>query len=70
MMRNLLLEEGGFLQVESASLPIASYAKFQPQSVDFLDITNPKAVYPFSGPLKLKKTDLNLVVICLIVIKI
>ena len=46
MMRNLLLEEGGLLQVESASLPVASYAKFQPQSVDFLDITNPKAVYP------------------------
>ena len=46
MMRNLLLEEGGLLQVQSASLPVASYAKFQPQSVDFLDITNPKAVYP------------------------
>ena len=46
MMRNLLCEEGGLLQVESASLPVASYAKFQPQSVDFLDITNPKAVYP------------------------
>ena len=45
-MRNLSLEEGGLLQVESASLPVASYAKFQPQSVDFLDITNPKAVYP------------------------
>ena len=48
-MRNLLLEEGGLLQVESASLPVASYAKFQPQSVDFLDITNPKAVYPLTG---------------------
>ena len=48
MMRNLLLEEGGLLQVESASLPVASYAKFQPQSVDFLDITNPKAVYPLT----------------------
>jgi len=48
MMSNLLLEEGGLLQVESASLPVASYAKFQPQSVDFLDITNPKAVYPLT----------------------
>lgn len=47
-MSNLLLEEGGLLQVESASLPVASYAKFQPQSVDFLDITNPKAVYPLT----------------------
>ena len=49
MMRNLLLEEGGLLQVQSASLPVASYAKFQPQSVDFLDITNPKAVYPLNS---------------------
>ncbi|KAJ7386957.1 Ubiquitin recognition factor in ER-associated degradation protein 1 [Desmophyllum pertusum] len=32
MMRNLLLEEGGLLQVESASLPVASYAKFQPKN--------------------------------------
>lgn len=45
-MRNMLLEEGAFLEVESASLPVASFAKFQPQSCDFLDITNPKAVYP------------------------
>jgi ubiquitin fusion degradation protein 1 len=44
MMRNLLLDEGGMVQVESTSLPVATYSKFQPQSVDFLDITNPKAV--------------------------
>ena len=48
MMRNLCLDEGQLLQVESASLPVATYSKFQPQSTDFLDITNPKAVYPFS----------------------
>ena len=47
MMRNLLLDEGDLLQLESASLPVATYSKFQPQSTDFLDITNPKAVYPF-----------------------
>ena len=47
MMRNLCLDEGQLLQVESASLPVATYSKFQPQSTDFLDITNPKAVYPF-----------------------
>ena len=46
MMRNLLLDEGQLLQVESASLQVATYSKFQPQSTDFLDITNPKAVYP------------------------
>lgn len=44
MMRNLLLEEGGILQIESAALPVANFSKFQPQSEDFLDITNPKAV--------------------------
>ena len=44
MMRNLLLEEGALLTVESVSLPVATFSKFQPQSPDFLDITNPKAV--------------------------
>ncbi len=44
MMQNLALDEGGLLQVESASLPVGSFAKFQPHSVDFLDLTNPKAV--------------------------
>lgn len=44
MMRNLLLEEGAFVKIESISLPVATFSKFQPQSVDFLDITNPKAV--------------------------
>lgn len=43
-MHNLLLEEGDLLQVESISLPVATFSKFQPQSPDFLDITNPKAV--------------------------
>lgn len=44
MMQNLTLEEGGLLQVESASLPVATFAKFQPHSTEFLDMTNPKAV--------------------------
>lgn len=44
MMRNLLLDEGMMIQVQSASVPVATYSKFQPQSVDFLDISNPKAV--------------------------
>ncbi|KAK8772328.1 hypothetical protein V5799_024430, partial [Amblyomma americanum] len=46
MQRNLLLDEGDIVQVESATLPVATFSKFQPLSVDFLDITNPKAVYP------------------------
>ncbi len=44
MMRNLLLEEGAMIQVESATLPVATFSKFQPQSPDFLDIHNQKAV--------------------------
>uniref|UniRef100_A0A0A9WCH1 Ubiquitin fusion degradation protein 1 homolog n=2 Tax=Lygus hesperus TaxID=30085 RepID=A0A0A9WCH1_LYGHE len=44
MMRNLMLDEGGVIQVESVSLPVATFSRFQPQSPDFLDISNPKAV--------------------------
>lgn len=44
MMKNLLLEEGDLVTIENVSLPVASFSKFQPQSVEFLDITNPKAV--------------------------
>lgn len=44
MMRNLCVDEGDFIQIDNVSLPVATYAKFQPQCVDFLDITNPKAV--------------------------
>lgn len=43
MMANLVLEEGAPLQIESVSLPVATFSKFQPLSEDFLDITNPKA---------------------------
>lgn len=44
MMRNLLLEEGGMVYIENEVLAVATFSKFQPQSADFLDITNPKAV--------------------------
>nr|ADD38487.1 Ubiquitin fusion degradation protein 1 homolog [Lepeophtheirus salmonis] len=44
MMENLMLGEGDILQVESASLPVATYSKFQPHSLDFLELSNPKAV--------------------------
>lgn len=43
-MNNLLLKEGDFIQIESVSLPVGTFSKFQPLSTDFLDITNPKAV--------------------------
>lgn len=44
MMRYLCLDEGDLLFVENTQLPVGSFAKFQPQAVDFLDISNPKAV--------------------------
>merc|ERR1719181_708688 len=44
MMQNLMLEEGGLLSVKNVSLPKATFVKFKPQSVDFLDISNPRAV--------------------------
>lgn len=44
MMKNLLLKEGEIILVQYTNLGIAKFAKFQPQSVDFLEITNPKAV--------------------------
>jgi ubiquitin fusion degradation protein 1 len=44
MMKSLGLEAGNFLHVKSTSLPLGRFVKIQPQSVDFLDITDPKAV--------------------------
>mmetsp|Transcript_3176 Transcript_3176/g.4355 ORF Transcript_3176/g.4355 Transcript_3176/m.4355 type:complete len:360 (+) Transcript_3176:449-1528(+) len=44
MMQNLLIEEGAVLTVTNVSLPKASFVKLQPQHVDFLEITNPRAV--------------------------
>jgi len=39
-----MLEEGGVLSVKNVSLPKATFVKFKPQSSDFLDISNPRAV--------------------------
>lgn len=44
MMQNLLLREGDVVKFTRASLPKGSYVKLQPQTKDFLDISNPKAV--------------------------
>lgn len=45
MMNQLCIEIGDIVIVQYVSLPLATYSKFQPQTVDFLDIHNPKAVY-------------------------
>lgn len=44
MMRNLLLDEGDEITLTSTNLETATYGKFKPQQVEFLNITNPKAV--------------------------
>ena len=44
-MRQLgFTEEGSVVTVMYRSLPTATYAKFKPMSVDFLELRNPKAV--------------------------
>ncbi|TAQ84312.1 hypothetical protein B7494_g7373 [Chlorociboria aeruginascens] len=44
MMQTLLLETGDLVQIKSTDLAPASLVKLQPQSTDFLDISDPKAV--------------------------
>jgi ubiquitin fusion degradation protein 1 len=44
MMTNLFIEEGSLISVKNVSLPKAQFVKFRAQSVDFLDISNPRAV--------------------------
>ena len=44
MMQNLLIEEGAVLTITNVSLPKANFVKFQAQHVDFLEISNPRAV--------------------------
>jgi ubiquitin fusion degradation protein 1 len=44
MMQNLVLQEGDVVNVLNVSLKKATFVKFRPLSVDFLDISNPRAV--------------------------
>jgi ubiquitin fusion degradation protein 1 len=44
MMQNLMIGEGEMIAVKNVSLPKAKFVKFRPQSVDFLEISNPRAV--------------------------
>lgn len=43
-MEQLKLEEGDLCLIEYARLPSATYAKFKPQSSEFLSVTNPRAM--------------------------
>lgn len=44
MMQTLLLEVGDMVQIKSTDLAPATLVKLQPQSTNFLDISDPKAV--------------------------
>lgn len=44
MMQNLFLKEGSILRVQNATLPKATFVKIRPQSSEFLNISNPRAV--------------------------
>ncbi len=44
MMQTLLLETGDLVQIRSTDLEPARLVKLQPQSINFLDISDPKAV--------------------------
>ncbi|TDH69502.1 hypothetical protein CCR75_002256 [Bremia lactucae] len=44
MMQNLFVKEGGILNIRNVSLPKATFVKLRPQSQDFLDVSNPRAV--------------------------
>lgn len=44
MMQTLALDPGDLLQIKSTDLPSGKFIKIQPQSTNFLDISDPKAV--------------------------
>jgi ubiquitin fusion degradation protein 1 len=48
MMQNLGLSPNDFVIVTSTELPRASFVKLRPKTVDFLDISDPRAVYVYS----------------------
>lgn len=44
MLETLGVQPGSLLKIGSTDLPLGSFVKLEPQSVDFLDISDPKAV--------------------------
>ncbi|CAI9108130.1 OLC1v1007658C2 [Oldenlandia corymbosa var. corymbosa] len=44
MMENMLLQEGDIVHIKNASLSKGTYVKLQPHTMDFLDVSNPKAI--------------------------
>lgn len=60
MMQTLSLEPGDMIQIKTTSLELAKLVKLQPQSVNFLDISDPRAVleHAFRNFATLTKGDL------------
>lgn len=44
MMQNLLVENGAMVEITNTKLPKGSFLKFQPHTVRFTQLHNPKAV--------------------------
>jgi ubiquitin fusion degradation protein 1 len=44
MMESLDTEPGNIIEVKNVTLPLGSFVRIQPQSTDFLDITDHRAV--------------------------
>jgi ubiquitin fusion degradation protein 1 len=44
MMETLGTEPGSIIEVKNVTLPLGSFVKIQPQSTDFLDISDHRAV--------------------------
>ena len=45
MMRMLGLNEEELISIKNVTLPLGRFVKVQPQSLEFLDVSNPRAVY-------------------------
>ena len=45
MMKTLRLEEGDAIRITGTEIPKGKFVKLQPQTVHFLEISDPKAVY-------------------------
>ncbi|KAI9002746.1 ubiquitin fusion degradation protein UFD1-domain-containing protein [Gaertneriomyces semiglobifer] len=60
LMSTLGLSSGAYINITSTSLPLGKYVKIQPQSTQFLDISDPKAVleHALRGYTTLTKDDI------------
>ncbi|RDX99420.1 Ubiquitin recognition factor in ER-associated degradation protein 1, partial [Mucuna pruriens] len=48
MMKNMGLEEGNVVILKNTHIPVGTYVKLQPHTMDFMDISNIKSILEFS----------------------